>query len=57
MYIFLALIIFIGSGVFCHYIAKSRGVNPVFWGVMGVMFGPVAIPFAWMSKPAKEKKQ
>ena len=34
----------------CHFIAKRRGSNPVFWGVMGAIFGPLAIPFAFMSK-------
>ncbi len=35
----------------CHRIAKSRGARPVFWGVMGALFGPFAIPFAFMAKP------
>ena len=36
----------------CHAIAKRRGGNPVFWGVMGALFGPLAIPFAFfLSKP------
>ena len=36
----------------CHFIAKSRGARPVFWGVMGAIFGPLAIPFAFMAKPS-----
>ena len=36
----------------CHFIAKSRGAKPVFWGVMGALFGPLAIPFAFMAKPS-----
>ncbi len=35
----------------CHYIAKSRGAKPVFWGLMGAVFGPFAIPFAFASRP------
>ena len=35
----------------CHYIAKSRAAHPVFWGVMGAIFGPLAIPFALFAKP------
>lgn len=35
----------------CHFIAKNHGVKPVFWGVMGAIFGPFAIPFVMMSKP------
>lgn len=38
----------------CHGIAKSRGAKPVFWGVMGALFGPVAIPFVFMSKPEEK---
>ena len=37
----------------CHYIAKSRGAKAVFWGVMGAVFGPLAVPFALLSKPAQ----
>jgi len=37
--------------VICHYIAKYRGAKPTFWGVMGAVFGPLAIPFALISKP------
>lgn len=43
------------SIVICHYIAKKRGANPVFWGVMGAIFGPLAIPFALMSNKKNEK--
>jgi hypothetical protein len=37
------------SIVVCHQVAKKRGAKPVFWGVMGALFGPLAIPFAFMS--------
>jgi len=40
--------------VVCHQIAKRRGANPVFWGVMAALFGPFAIPFVFMSKAKKE---
>lgn len=33
------------SAVICHVLAKNRGGNAVFWGWMGVIFGPLAIPF------------
>ncbi len=39
------------SAVVCHVIAKCRDENAVFWGVMGIIFGPLAIPFAFLSKP------
>ncbi len=37
------------SIVVCHRIAKRRGANPVFWGVMGAFFGPLAIPVTFLS--------
>ena len=42
------------SVISCHIIAKRRGSNPVFWGVMGAIFGPLAIPFALVSRPKDE---
>jgi len=50
MFIAIFIFIFLSCGIFCHYIAKRRKSNPVFWGVMGTLFGPVAIPFVFMSK-------
>jgi hypothetical protein len=38
------------SAVACYVIANRRGGNAVLWGVMGALFGPLAIPFAFMSK-------
>jgi hypothetical protein len=40
--------------ILCHQIAKRRGAKPVFWGVMGALFGPFAIPFVFLAKPKKE---
>jgi hypothetical protein len=40
----------IASIFLCHYIAKSRGKRPVYWGILGAFFGPLAIPFAFMAK-------
>jgi hypothetical protein len=37
--------------ILCHQIAKRRGAKPVFWGVMGALFGPFAIPFVLFAKP------
>ena len=36
----------------CHYVAKTRRARPVFWSAMGALFGPFAIPFVFMAKPA-----
>lgn len=49
----IAVIVFVtfASVVACHLIAAARGGNAVFWGVMGLLFGPLAIPFAFNAKP------
>jgi hypothetical protein len=49
------LLVFAASIVACHLIAKHRGKNPVFWGVMGAIFGPLAIPVALMLKVKGQK--
>jgi len=46
----IGLLILLLCIVVCHYTAKKRGLNPVFWGVMGGLFGPFAIPFVYMAK-------
>jgi len=51
MSIAILVIVIITSAFFCHLIAKNRNGNAVFWGVMGAIFGPFAIPFAFLSKP------
>lgn len=42
------LIVTLGSAIICHMMAKKRGKKPVFWGVMGALFGPFAIPFIFL---------
>jgi hypothetical protein len=48
------IILFLGllalNAVACNLIAKKRGANPTFWGAMGLLFGPLAIPFVFMSR-------
>jgi hypothetical protein len=51
MVYYLLLAINIASVFICHRIARIRGVNPVLWGILGALFGPLAIPFALMAKP------
>jgi len=50
MYIAIMILTFVTSAVICHFIAKNKNANSVFWGVMGAVFGPLAIPFALLSK-------
>jgi len=47
----ISALVLLASIFFCHHTAKKRGANPVFWGVMGAIFGPLAIPFVLVSKP------
>jgi len=49
MFAYAAVAISLISIFACHQIAKRRGSKPVFWGVMGAVFGPLAIPFALAS--------
>jgi hypothetical protein len=37
--------------VICYLIARSRSADTLFWAVMGFLLGPIAIPFAFFSKP------
>ncbi len=43
------------SALICRYVAKQRQSNPVFWTAMGFSFGPLAIPFVFLSKPNPRK--
>lgn len=49
------IIITIACAITCHYLAKKRGANPVFWSVMGIAFGPLAIPFVFLAKPVNKQ--
>ncbi len=50
MTIAIVLMVLLASIFACHFIARKRGANPVFWGVMGAVFGPLAIPFIFFAK-------
>jgi hypothetical protein len=50
-----AALLLLASVVACHAIAKRRGGNPVFWGVMGLLFGPLAIPFAVLARAKRRE--
>ncbi|MCK9276282.1 MAG: hypothetical protein M0P57_14485 [Syntrophales bacterium] len=49
-------------GILLYFIAEKRGVNKIFWMVMGFIFGVFAVPFVFLAKPVdstrrqKEKK-
>lgn len=48
-------LLLLASVVACHAIAKRRGGTPVFWGLMGLLFGPLAIPFAFLARPKRRE--
>jgi len=48
VFLLLSILLFIVLG---HVLAKRKGLNPVFWGVMGGMFGPFMLPFIILAKP------
>jgi len=45
------LILNILSIFVCFFIAKKRSAKASFWGLMGALFGPLAIPFVFLAKP------
>lgn len=55
MYIAIFILTFVVSAVLCHFVAKRKGKNPVFWGVIGGVFGPLAIPFVLLLNSENNK--
>ena len=48
-YFILIIISFCFAGIL-YLIAAKRGANKIFWGIMGFVFGPFAIPFVFFAK-------
>jgi len=38
------------SAMACHWLAARRGGHVVFWTAMGLLFGPLAIPFVFLGR-------
>lgn len=52
LFLLVGLLNLVGA-VVCHSVARSRGSKKVvFWTTMGVLFGPLAIPFVLKSTRA-----
>lgn len=52
MYSMIFLILGILLFVFlAQILARKKGLDPFFWGLMGAMFGPLALPFILLAKP------
>ena len=47
--------IFIICAILLWNIADKRGANTLFWAVMGGVFGPIAIPFVFLTKNRSSK--
>jgi len=52
VYLFFAIIAV--SAIVAAVIAKKRGLNPIFWSVMGLICGPLVIPFVFWAKVDKD---
>ncbi len=48
-------IVFIACAILLWFIADKRGANTLFWAVMGAVFGPLAIPFVFLTKDKSSK--
>ena len=48
-YLILIIISFFFAGTL-YLIAEKRGADKVFWAIMGLFFGPFAIPFIFFAK-------
>jgi hypothetical protein len=54
-------IVTISCAVLLWFIADKRGANTLFWAIMGAVFGPLAIPFVFLTtdksaKPDRSKE-
>ena len=48
VFLLLAILLFV---YLARILARRKGLDPVFWGVMGALFGPLALPFILLAKP------
>ena len=49
-FIALTLMSSVVCGFLCYFIARQRLADHRFWSVMGIAFGPLAIPFVFFSR-------
>ena len=50
-YLILVIVLFV---YLAQFIAKKKGLDPVYWGVMGGLFGPLILPVILLIKSEKE---
>jgi hypothetical protein len=39
------------SALVCYFVARSRSADRRFWTVMGLLLGPLALPFVLFARP------
>jgi hypothetical protein len=44
------------SILICYLISRSRSADSRFWVLMGVLLGPLAIPFVFFAQPRKNSQ-
>jgi predicted permease len=49
------IIVSLLSMLVCYLIARSRLANRPYWAVMGLLLGPLAIPFAFFAKSKRDQ--
>ncbi|NNF16488.1 MAG: hypothetical protein HKN70_07050 [Gammaproteobacteria bacterium] len=54
MMLFVLIIVTLLSMWVCYQIARSRNANRLYWVIAGLLFGPLAIPFACFAKPVAD---
>jgi hypothetical protein len=54
IYLFLSIGLIVLSVYLGHVLARRKGLNPVFWGVMGGIFGPFMLPFLLLTKSRRK---
>lgn len=45
-----AILISVLFGILLYYMADRKGYNKQFWIIMGILFGPLALPFIILGK-------
>ncbi len=55
--IWLLIVVTLLSMVACYFVSGSRSADRRFWVLMALLFGPLAIPFAFFARPAGNSKE
>jgi hypothetical protein len=50
------IIVSLLSMLVCYLISRSRSANRPYWAIMGLLLGPIAIPFAFFAKPKPDQR-